>query len=500
MASEDAHEVEVRKMKRLRIIWGMAALVATMLSGCSLRNARYQAPLAPALSDAKNWNTGLAAGEVPKPVDDVALSHWWSVFEDPELTSLEERALKANLDLRKADAEIQQARANRDYNAANLFPSVTGSFSSTGTHTGSAVGGLTSGSSFGASSLGGIAPWSSANSAKIQASWEPDFFGGLHKNVASYEASTQAQQENLRNVMLTLTADVAQDYIDVRSYQEQLKVTKQNLVEYRQTYDMTVVKRDSGLATDLDAQQALETVESTEATIPSLDSSLQQTYNAISVLLAEKPGSIDAELAEVKPIPVIPPEVAVGIPADLMRRRPDIRQAERTFAAQWNQVGVAKANLYPTFTLSGTFLFSATNLLNVFDAKNLESSIAGSVQQTLINRRALKAQVRVQSAVLDQDEVAYESAVLGAIQDVENALKSFSAEQERRKSLAGAADAAENAAEMSRLLYAGGLKDFLTVLDSERTVLSAQNSLVQSDANVATDLVQLYKVMGGGWR
>jgi outer membrane protein TolC len=145
-------------------------------------------------------------------------------------------------------------------------------------------------------------------------------------------------------------------------------------------------------------------------------------------------------------------------------------------------------------------MFTASKLLDVFDPSNLESSIAGSVSQTLINRRALKAQVRMQNAVLDQDEIAYESTVLGAIQDVENALKSFSAEQERRKSLAGAADAAENAAEMSRQLYAGGLKDFLTVLVSERTELSAQNSLVQSDANVATDLVQLYKVMGGGWR
>jgi multidrug efflux system outer membrane protein len=486
--------LEVRQMRRIGIIWCMAGVAAVMLSGCSLKNARYQAPLAPALSDAKNWNTGLAAGEVPKPADDVALSHWWSVFGDPELTSLEERALKANLDLRKADAEIQQARANRDYYAANLFPSVTGTFSGTGTHIGS--GGL----SIGGVSLPGISTGPASYTAEIEASWEPDFFGGLRKNVASYEATTQAQRENLRNVMITLTADVAQDYLNVRSYQQQLKVTRQNLVKYRQTYDMTVAKRNSGLATDLDAQQALETVESTEATIPTLDTSLQQAYNAISVLLAEKPGSVDAELAEAKPIPVVPPEVAVGIPTDLIRRRPDIRQAERTYAAQWNQVGVAKANLYPTFTLTGTFMFTASKLLDVFDPSNLESSIAGSVSQTLINRRALKAQVRMQNAVLDQDEIAYESTVLGAIQDVENALKSFSAEQERRKSLAGAADAAENAAEMSRQLYAGGLKDFLTVLVSERTELSAQNSLVQSDANVATDLVQLYKVMGGGWR
>jgi len=470
-------------MKRFGIIWGMAAMGAAMLSGCSLRNARYQPPTAPALSDAKNWNTQLAGGEVARPLDDVALSHWWSVFGDPELTSLEERALKANLDLRKAETEIRQARANRDYYKADLFPSVTGALSGGGTRT---ISGVSSGPS---------------NALEFQASWEPDIFGGIRKNVSSYNATLESQKENLRDVMVTLTGDVALDYIDVRSYQAQLAVTKSNLVKYRDTYDMTVEKRDSGLSTDLDVQQALETVQSTEAGIPTLETSLRKSLDAISVLLATRPGSVDAELSEVKPIPTIPAEVAVGIPGDLIRRRPDIRVAERQYAAQWNQVGVAKANMYPTLTLGGAFTTSAGSFLNVFTPSSTAiASVTGSLQQTLLNRRALKAQLRLQNASLDQDEVAYESAVLSAIQDVEDSLKAFEAEQTRQKSLTGAAESAKNAAEMSRILYSSGLKDFLTVLDSERTELIAQSSLVQSDATVAENLVRLYKAMGGGWQ
>ena len=161
---------------------------------------------------------------------------------------------------------------------------------------------------------------------------------------------------------------------------------------------------------------------------------------------------------------------------------------------------MAKANLYPTFSLSGTFAFGAQNFLNMLTPASVASTVAGSLQQTLLNRRALKAQVHIQNALLDQDELSYESTVLGAVRDVEDALKAFGSEQTRRESLASAAESAENAAEMSRDLYASGLKDFLTVLDSERTLLSAQNNLVQSDATVAADLVRLYKAMGGGWQ
>jgi NodT family efflux transporter outer membrane factor (OMF) lipoprotein len=435
------------------------------------------------LSAEQNWKTVAAGGEVVRPADNAALEHWWRDFNDPVLTSLEERALKSNLDLRTALSSIEQARANRFSASGSRLPSVSVSGSASGSRDSSRAGGQVS----------------HGNSAEIDASWEPDFFGRLRKNVAAYDVDIQTAQEDLRSTMVSLTAEVALDYVDLRSYQSQIAVTQSNLAKYRETYEMTVAKRDSGLSSDLDVAQALETVQSTEATIPSLEINLQQTKNALALLLAQRPGSLDSELFEVKPIPVIPAEVAVGIPGDIIRRRPDVRSAERQVAAQALRVGVAKANLYPTFTLSGTFLSSAQNILNVLTPASVASTVAGSIQQTILNRRSLKGQLKLQNALLDQYEISYDSTLLNAVKDVEDSLLAFGKDQVRRTSLASAAQSAEQAAEMSRELYASGLKDFLTVLDSERTLLNVQNSLVQSEATVDTDLIQLYKALGGGW-
>ena len=465
------------------IFVGGAVLLA---SGCRVPREKYQAPVAPQVDAKVAWSAPVTGGAVVKEVDEASLAHWWSVFEDAELSSLEERALKSNLDLRTATSEIAQAQATREYYRANLYPTVSGSLSGGGTAT---------------TTRTGAGANTSSNSLGLTASWEPDFFGGLRKNVAAYEATLEAKKENLRSVMVSLTAELALDYIDLRSYQAQLQVTESNLVKYRETAEMTRAKRESGLASDLDVTQAMETVQSTEAGIPTLETNIKKSSDAIAILLGVRPGSMDEELAAVKPVPKIPASVAVGIPADLIRRRPDVRMAERNYAAQWNQLGVAKANMYPTFTLSGSFASSAAALLNVVTTNaSSVSSITGAFSQTLLNRKALKAQVHLQSALLDQYELAYESSVLGAVQDVEDALKAYGAEQVRNKSLAESADSAEKAAAMSQDLYASGLKDFLTVLDSERTMLAAQQSLVVSDATVAENLVRVYKAMGGGWQ
>jgi NodT family efflux transporter outer membrane factor (OMF) lipoprotein len=473
-------------MKRKAINPGLAAAMGgiLLLGGCDWNKASYKPPTAPPLVQTETWSTTPAGGATAKAADDETLSHWWSVFGDPILTSLEERALKSNLDLRTAQIAITQARANRETAVGSLLPTVSGSASVGGSRSSLRTSGTTDHS----------------NSAGLTASWEPDFFNGLHDNLKSSDASIERAQENLRYAMVTLTAELAIDYVNLRNYQAQLAVSQANLVKFRETYDMTVMKRDSGLTSEVDVQQARETISSTEAEIPSLEANIQKTCNAIAVLLNQRPGALDAELAEVKPVPVVPVEVAVGIPGDMIRRRPDVRAAERLYASQWYQVGVAKANLYPTFSISGAFTSSASNLLNVFTPASIGSSVLGSVQQTLLNRKALKAQLHIQSATLDQNEVAYQSTVLSAIQDVEDALKAFSAEQIRRKSLVDAADAALQAADMSRSLYASGQKDFLTVLESERSELSAQNSVVQSNANISADLIRLYKAMGGGWK
>jgi len=460
-------------------------VAAALLAGCADKKIwDYKPPQSPQISPDGAWKTSLAGGESAKPADDATLSHWWSTFGDPLLTSLEERAIKANLDVRKAEAVIGQARATREAATGGLLPSLTAS--------GSATGSRPSTRNFG--QLG------QSYSAGVNASWEPDFYHTLRGSLAAYQNDIEADQEALRNTLLTLTGDVALNYVDVRNYQSQLAVIKANLAKYVETYEMTQAKYDSGLAGALDVEQARETVQSTEAQIPTFETEIHQSMNAIAVLLGEKPGAVDAELAEVKPVPSIPAEVAVGIPADLVRRRPDLRKAERQYAAQSVRVGIAKANLYPTFTLSGSLSLGSTGLLNLFTPAALAGSLAGQVQQAIVNRKQLRGQIQVQGALLEQYEIAYQSSVLTALQDVENALQAFGAEQVRRKSLAEAAKSAESAAEMSRELYGSGLKDFLTVLDSERSVLTLQNSLAQSDANITEDLVRLYKAMGGGWQ
>ena len=419
-----------------------------------------------------------------KPVDDATLSRWWATLGDPILTSLVERAVNANLDVRRAEARIRQARANRDATRADFLPSYTATGSGTGSRPNTREQG----------ELG------QSYSAAVNASWELDFFGKLRASAIAYEADLQAAKEDLRNTLVTLTADVALNYVDVRSLQAQLAVTKENLAKFEDTHKVAVAKFESGLSTQLDVQQSLQAVESTRAEIPNIETNIRKACNAIAVLLAETPGAIDAELVPVRPLPSIPIEVAIGIPADLVRRRPDIRGAERQFAAQTARVAVAQANLYPSLTLSGSFNFGSKNILNLLTPATLASSLAGTVQQTVFNRRRLREQLNAQNAALDQYELSYEIAVLGAIKDVEDALQAFGGEQARRKSLADAVKAAENATDMSRELYRAGLKDFLTVLDSERSVLSLQNSLVQSDAYIAGSLIRLYKAMGGGWR
>lgn len=461
----------------------LSGLAALLLAGCAAR-VRYTPPVSPQITKADTWSTKPDGGATAGPADDDTLSHWWATLGDPVLTSLEERAVKGNLDLRIAAAKVRQARAQRNAVRTDLAPTVTAG--------GSAAGSRSSGRT-GPSQIG------QSYSAGLDASWEPDFFGRIRGSIDAYNADLGAAEEDLRNVLVSLTAEVALNYVDVRSYQSQLAITKANLAAQQETHELTVARWQSGLATELDAEQARLNVESTRATIPTLELNLQTAANSIAVLLGERPGAIDAELAEAKPVPVVPVEIAVGVPADLVRRRPDIRAAERQVAAQSARLGVAKTDLYPTFSLTGSLGLNSATILNLFTPAALAANLAGSVQHTVFNRQRIREQIKVQDALLDQNLAAYESTVLGAIQDAENALNAFAKEQVRRRSLAQATAAAEASVSMSRSLYAAGLKDFLTVLDAQRSLLSLQNQLAQSDAAITADLVRLYKALGGGW-
>jgi NodT family efflux transporter outer membrane factor (OMF) lipoprotein len=464
------------------IVLGLSLVV---IAGCSNARPKYIPPVSAQMSQSQSWSTQLAGGETATPASDHALSQWWAALNDPLLTSLEERAVKGNLDLKKAEAVIRQVRAQRNYAQLGMLPTVTGNASANGGHTGG--------------SNGGPSGTTQMSALSIDASWEPDFFGRLRGTVNAYEADLGGAEESLRDVLVSLTAEVALNYVSARSYQAQIAVTEANLKSFEQTYEVTLAQYQSGLATELDAAQARMNVQSTRATLPSLEGGLQSAVNHIAVLLGERPGAVNAELAEVRPVPSVPLEVAVGVPADLLRRRPDIRNAERQVAAQTARLGVSKADLYPTFTLSGSLGLSSEVFSKLFTPDALLASIAGAVQHTIFDRRKIRENIKVQDAVLDQNVTAYESTVLTAMEDVENALLAFAKEQARRQSLAEASVAAAQASQIANDLYASGLKDFLNVLDAERSLLNLQNELAQSDATITADLIRLYKALGGGW-
>jgi NodT family efflux transporter outer membrane factor (OMF) lipoprotein len=465
---------------RRQAILGLTAL---LLCGCATR-IKYQPP-ASVLAKTDRWSTPLPEGTTAEPAGDGTLARWWATLGDPLLTSLEERAMKGNLDLRKAEALIRQARAQRDAARGDLYPGISAGSSAMGSRS---------------STRAGSGEFGQAFTASLDASWEPDFFGRIHRSIEAYSADLGAAQEDLRNALVSLTAEVALSYIDVRSYQAQLAITRANLAAQQNTYELTMVQYESGLATELDTEQARLAMESTRASIPTLETALQKSANSVAVLLGERPGSLDEELADAKPVPIVPAEVAVGVPADLIRRRPDIRSAERKVAAQTARLGEASANLRPAFTITGPLTFNSTSFLNLLTPAALASSIAGSVQQTVLNRRRLREQINVQDAALEQAVVSYESTVLTALQDVEDALDAFANEQVRRRSLAEANVSAAKAVAMAQNYYAAGLRDFLTVLDAQRSQLALQLQLVQSDATIVANLIRLYKSLGGGWR
>lgn len=460
----------------------MAGLL--VISGCAHRRGAYQAPVSAPLQKAETWNTTPSGGAAAVIVDEKELSQWWRSLGDPLLTTLEEKAIAGNLDLRKAASVVQQAKAQRNVAAKDRLPTVNLSGSVSGSRN---------------SSSGGFVRANQTASAQLDASWEPDLFNKYGNTIRAYDADLASAQEDLRNVLVSLTAELAINYLNVRSYQSQLALTQASLESQQKTYELTRGRFESGLATELDVQQALANVESTRAGIPTLQTSLQQAKNAIAVLTGDRPGAVDAELAQQEPVPTPPAQVAVGLPSDLIRRRPDIRSAERKVAAQWARVNVTRASLYPSFTISGTFGLNALSFVELFTSGSFASTATGAVQQLIFDGGKVREQIKVQDALLGQAVTTYESTVLTAIQDVEDALQSYAQEQVRQKTLTDAVAAADRAATLSTELYSTGLQDFLTVLDTQRTLLTLRNQLAQSQATTTSNLVRLYKAIGGGW-
>jgi multidrug efflux system outer membrane protein len=292
---------------------------------------------------------------------------------------------------------------------------------------------------------------------------------------------------------------VAKNYIDLRGLQRRLAVALANLKAQQDTLDLTKVRFDAGLASDFDVAQAEGQVKTTEAQIPTLQSALKQAAYRIDVLLGTQPGSAWDELATDAPVPALPPKAQVGLPADLLRRRPDIRQAERLLAAATVQVGAATADLYPKFSLTGNIGLQSISASDWFNAQSRFWSIGPTISWPVFDAGRIRANIEIRNAQQEQALRLYEKSVLTAFEDVENALVNYGNEQTRYRSLLEATAANRRAVEMADSLYTEGLVPFLNVLDAQRTLYSSENDLAQSEANLASNLVALYKALGGGW-
>ena len=458
-----------------------ALFITVLLSACAPVGPNY-AP--PETDPPKQWSTPLKGGLVKGDREDKTLSTWWKTLDDPVLTDLVEKAISGNLDLKSARSRVREARAKRGVSEAELFPMVDAAASATKNRLSEVR--------YGGDDY-------SLYSAGFDAGWEIDVFGGIRRSIEAATANLEAEEERLRDVMVSLLSEVALNYLDVRTIQLGIQVAVQNLEAQKRSYRLALSRYEAGLTNELSVQQARYNMESTRSKIPLLRTALAAAMNRLSVLLGLQPGTLSGHLKEQAPIPVPPLTVVVGVPAEALRRRPDIRRAERQLATQTAQVGVATADLYPKFSLVGSIGIESLSLGDVFSASGLAYLIGPSITWPVFDAGAIRSNIEVHTERQKQALIQYESAILNALEEVENALVAYTEVQNRMKALEASTQAAKRAVLLSESQYRAGLTDFTSVLDAQRSLLSFQEQLALSKGNVTAYLVRLYKALGGGW-
>lgn len=484
----------------------MRKLIATLalagLCGCATA-PDYQTPKLPLKDD---WIVPLEGGTSAETSE---IAQWWTSLEDPALTKLTEMALKVNLDIKQARANLREARANRAFIAPDRFPSVQASASATrarssgntdfGGGAGGAAGALAGIAGGGAGGGFGGASMSNLFEAGFDASWELDLFGGVAKELEAADASVEAAAEALRNTQVILCSEVAREYLEVRAAQRRLGVARANIASQQDSVSIAKSRFDAGLSSELDVKQAEALLASTQATVPTLESAVTAGILRLAILSRQPGGPLLEELNAEITWPARPEVVPVGLPTDLLRRRPDIRRAERELAAATARIGVAVAELYPKFTLTGRLggQSSEATTINLGDARFW--SFGPGVSLPIFNRAKIRANIEVQNARTDAALAGYEKAVLVALDESRTALVAYAKEQTRLASLREAVAANQRAVEIAQELYRQGLADFLNVIQAQERLLAAQDAVIVSEAAVLQQMVALYKAVGGGW-
>jgi NodT family efflux transporter outer membrane factor (OMF) lipoprotein len=455
-------------------------LLLLLHAACAPVGPEYRPPAAD-LPD--TWGGGQ---ELAAPAAADHSQRWWGLFDDPILSRLVDRAIEANHDLRIAASRITAARARLRQTAAEASPAVNAGAGSTHARRSDNAG--TDGGS------------RDLYEAGFDAAWEIDLFGGRRRAIEAATATLAASEENRRDILISLEAEVARTYFELRGSERLLATARNTLAAQEKTLAVVAGRRQLGLASALEAARAETQKSLVAAQIPALEQKIAAGRNQLALLLDLPPTEMARRLANAAPAFTLPPTLPAGLPSDLLRRRPDIRQAERLLATATAEVGVATADLFPRFSLSGLIGLQSSSLSDLVSTNSRFWSIGPSVSLPVFNRRRLRAAVTITEAALEEMQATYEKIVLAALLETETALVNYSSEQETRSRLAAAVETGSQALVFNEGLYAAGLADLTDVLASQRTLFAAREQLIVSDQRLAVAVIALYKTLGGGWQ
>ncbi len=462
------------RLKKDKLHLFILLLIPFFFGGCLSVGPDYQAP---------PWNEPNIS--VTEEISTETLSTWWSTLNDPILTELINNALTNNYDLKSAVAAVRVARAQLGITRAAHGPSINASGSVVRNKASDAVA-TTSGES-------------NLYDAGFDAVWEADFFGGTRRSIESAIAEVGVAEAAHAGVQISLAAETAKIYIELRTLQQRLRIANENLNIQKQTLNLLRSRFDVGLSNELAVQQACYNYESTRASIPTLLAEKDAVFNALAVLTGEMPGELNNQLDQTKDIPISSLKTVTGIPADSLRRRPDVRKAERKLAAQSARIGVATSDLYPKLTLNGSIGIESLHVLKHVDSGDSTYQLGPSIRWAIFRSGSIRNNIKAQEALQEQALAAYEQTILTAVQETRNALTAYAKEQQRLEALRAAVSAAQTAERLAQDRYSNGLANFSDVLDAQRSLLVFENWMVESRGAVSQNLVRLYKALGGGW-
>jgi NodT family efflux transporter outer membrane factor (OMF) lipoprotein len=464
-----------------------AAAGAVGLGGCAVGPDYHPSPAHAEARWASAPANGLTEGAPASP-------SWWTSFNDSELDSLVQRAVQSNPDIRVAEARLRQARAVRAMSAADLWPTLdaSGSYARAKQSKNQPL--------IGSLPLPPNFPFEySVYQAGFDASWEIDLFGAKRRALEASTADWEGAVESRNDALVSLLAEVARDYVELRGGQLRLEIARRNLKLEEEALELARARFQSGVAGELDVTRAAASAAGLRAAVPPLETDIRVAMYGIAVLLGRQPGDLLAELSPSKPAPPAPPEVPIGLPADLLRRRPDVRHAERQLAAETARVGLAQSDWFPRLSLTGDAGMESVGLGKWFEPGSQFWSLGPSLQWRALDFGRVRAEVRAQTAVQEAALATYEKAVLNALQEAEGAVVTYAQEQNRRGALADEVAEDRRSLDMADGLYAEGRVNYLDVLDAQRALNQSEDQLAVSEQAVSLDLIALYKALGGGW-